>query len=99
MDGIGHEPSQWHYWSHDERYYYFINPDSNTVKRVRISDHKVELVMKLNDVGRVGWGNYGAWFGLTPDDSPLTLRDVGTHRHLCSRLGSAVKVTVRRCLR
>ncbi len=69
---------KWHYWSHDEKYYYFINPDSDTVKRVRISDHEVELVMKLKDVGRVGWGNYGAWFGLTPDDSLLTLRGVGT---------------------
>ena len=68
----------YHYWSHDERYYYFMNEDSNTVKRVRISDHKVEPVMSFNDVGRVGQGRWGEWFGLTPDDSPLTLRDIGT---------------------
>jgi hypothetical protein len=71
-------PVIWHCWSHDERYYYFMNPKSNTVERVRISDHKVEPVMSLNDVGRVGSGSVGEWFGLTPDDSLLTLRDAGT---------------------
>ena len=29
------------------------------------------------EVGRIGLGRWGAWTGLPPDDSPLTLRDVG----------------------
>ena len=37
----------WHYGLYDERYYYFMNEASNTVERVRISDHKVEPVMRL----------------------------------------------------
>jgi hypothetical protein len=31
----------------------------------------------LEEVGRIGSGRWGVWMGLAPDDSPLTLRDVG----------------------
>jgi Tol biopolymer transport system component/DNA-binding winged helix-turn-helix (wHTH) protein len=69
----------WHYWSKDERHHYFMNAQTNTIERVRISDRKIERLVSLSDVGRLGSGSLGApWFGLTPNDSPLTLRDAGT---------------------
>jgi WD40 repeat protein len=66
-------------WSHDGKYLYY---DVQTGKdagfyRVRISDHQVEKVANLKDIRRSGCG-FGAWAGLTPDDSPLLLRDIST---------------------
>ena len=40
-------------------------------------DHKVERIVDLGEVGRLGSGTWGPWTGLTPDDSPLTLRNAG----------------------
>jgi hypothetical protein len=43
---------------------------------VRISDHKLEQMVSLKDFRQApGWGG---WLGLSPDDSPLLLRDAGT---------------------
>jgi Tol biopolymer transport system component len=72
--------ADWHYWSHDEKYVYFDDAwfkYPGSIKRVRISDHKVEQVVSLQEVGRLGLGRWGAWTGLAPDDLPLTLRDAG----------------------
>ncbi|HEY6292412.1 MAG TPA: hypothetical protein VI455_12755 [Terriglobia bacterium] len=77
---LAQEPSDWHYWSHDGKYIYFDDAwykYPGSIKRVRISDHKVEQVVSLQEVGRLGLGRWGAWTGLAPDDSPLTLRDAG----------------------
>ena len=41
------------------------------------SHHKVEQVTSLKNFRRVIWGNL-PWFGLSPKDEPLLLRDVGT---------------------
>jgi hypothetical protein len=72
--------ADWYNWSHDEKYIYFDDAwfkYPGSINRVRLSDHKVEQVVSLQEVGRLGLGRWGAWTGLTPDDSPLTLRDVG----------------------
>ncbi len=45
--------------------------------RVRITDRKVEQVADLANVPTTG--NVGPWLGLDPDDSPLLLKDIGTH--------------------
>ena len=37
----------------------------------------MELVASLKDTRRAIWGNL-PWFGLTPKDEPLVLRDVGS---------------------
>ena len=47
------------------------------VRGVRIDDGHVEVVASLKGFSRPH--GYGWWFGLAPDDSPLVLRDVGTH--------------------
>jgi Tol biopolymer transport system component len=66
-------------WSHEGKYIYFeINFDSGSVEsgiyRVGISDHKIERVASLKGFRRAS-GPFGPWSGLSPDDSPLALRD------------------------
>ena len=67
-------------WSHESQYLYFDTAltQDTALFRVRILDHKLERLRSLNDVRRF-WGVFGpSWSGLTPDDSPLILRDTGT---------------------
>jgi serine/threonine protein kinase/Tol biopolymer transport system component len=66
-------------WSNDSQYVYF-DTQSNAdpaVYRVRVSDHKLETVASLKNLRRVILP-YWAWMGLTPDGSPLLMRDTGT---------------------
>jgi hypothetical protein len=66
-------------WSHDGKYLYYDNQPGKDAGfyRVRISDHNVERIISLKDVRRASW-LFGSWGGLSPDDSPLLLRDVST---------------------
>jgi serine/threonine protein kinase/Tol biopolymer transport system component len=66
-------------WSADSKYVYF---DSGlgaepAISRVRLVDRKVERVADIRDFNRVvpAWVS---WMGLTPDDSPLLMRDTGS---------------------
>jgi hypothetical protein len=66
-------------WSHDAKTLYFdtylqVEP---AFYRVRMSDLKVERLLSLAGLRRAQ-GVFGPWAGLTLDDAPLTLRDVGT---------------------
>jgi serine/threonine protein kinase/Tol biopolymer transport system component len=66
-------------WSSDSKFVYFdngFNPDQ-AVFRVHISDHELEQVANLKDFRRVVMP-WDTWFGLTPDGSPLLMRDIGT---------------------
>ena len=47
------------------------------VRRVRIDDGRVDVVASLRGLRRPS--DLGSWVGLAADDSPLVLRDVGTH--------------------
>jgi len=47
------------------------------MSRLRISDRKLERVASLKDFRRVVYALY-PWSGLTPDGSPLLMRDIGT---------------------
>lgn len=66
-------------WSSDSKFVYFdngFNPDQ-AVFRVQVSDRKIDQVANLKDFRRVviPWNT---WFGLTPEGSPLVMRDIGT---------------------
>jgi len=67
-------------WSHDGKYLYFDDASQNnaSIYRILISDPKLEKVVRLKDLHRSNAFGFGAWFGLTPDDSLLTVRDTGT---------------------
>ena len=45
--------------------------------RVSLRDRSLVEIASLKDFKRGGTSG-GFWFGLTPDNSPLLLRDVGT---------------------
>src|SRR5215469_11053970 len=67
----------WLNWSHDEQFVYLLgNRGSNSVVRIRISDHAVEQVVDLKDFPSTG--RFSAALALTPDDDPLLLHDTGT---------------------
>ena len=79
----------WPEWSRQGDYIYFHGATlggQRGLYRVRVSDHKMDLVLSLTDVPappgltREAWSraNWGSWKGLAPDDSPLMLRDAGT---------------------
>ena len=63
-------------WSRDGRHVYFDT--ASEVRRVRIEDGHVEVVASLKGFRRAA-SAFRQWFGLAPDDSPLVMRDVGTH--------------------
>jgi Tol biopolymer transport system component len=67
-------------WSHDGKYVYFDSTAGGepAFYRVQIKDHKLEPVASLKDVKRPTSGTSASWTGLTPDDSPLALRDIST---------------------
>ena len=61
-------------WSHDGQYVYFNHPGSQpSLMRVRIHDRKLEQLINLESPRVRPW----SWFGLTPDDSPILMREVG----------------------
>ena len=47
------------------------------VYRVRLADHKLETLASLKNLRRVILP-FESWMGLTPDGSPLLMRDTGT---------------------
>ena len=70
----------WPEWSRDSQYIYLTVEGSDGVdelSRVRIADRKLEGIENLAGV-RQSRGIFLSWFGLSPDDSPLFLRDAGT---------------------
>jgi Tol biopolymer transport system component len=70
-------------WSHDGKYIVFqswsIQDSGHRVFRLRLSDRKIEEVVKLKNIRRLNDPWYAEfWFGLGPDDSPLLSRDIST---------------------
>src|SRR5580700_10494257 len=67
----------WLNWSHDGQYVYVLDyRGKESVVRIRISDHQPEQVVDVKNFATAG--RYGGCLSLTPDDSPLLLRDTGT---------------------
>jgi Tol biopolymer transport system component len=68
----------WANWSKDSRYVFFERHGSqHAIMRVRLRDHALQQVASIEKIKRTGIGG-AYWFGLTPDGSPLLLRDTGT---------------------
>ena len=70
---LTHIPTGYSEWSHDGKYIYFSS--SHNINRVRIADpdRSVEEIISLKEF-RPAWG----WIGITPQDAPLALRNVGS---------------------
>ncbi len=65
-------------WSSDSRFVYVLKRGNEpAIERIRVSDGRIEAVAGLTGVRQTGFRN-AVWTGLTPDNDPLILRDVGT---------------------
>src|SRR5215469_10439190 len=65
-------------WSRDGRYLYFVRGGREpSLLRVGVRDHRLDEVVSLKNFRHTGWAG-GIWSGVTPDGSPLMLRDIGT---------------------
>ncbi len=66
-------------WSANGGYVYFDTGFSKdlAIYRVRIADRKVERIASLQNFRRVV-NPWVSWMGLTPDGSPLLMRDIGS---------------------
>lgn len=74
--GFEKDPIDNKWWSRDGKYFYFdkLGQDDPAIYRLRLSDRSIERVTGLKDVRR-SFGDMGWWMGLTPDGSPMVLRD------------------------
>jgi Tol biopolymer transport system component len=64
----------WPEWSKDSRYIYCFGAGS--VVRIRVSDGAIEKIADLAKFSTTGY--MGSWSSITPDNSPLLLRNIGT---------------------
>jgi Tol biopolymer transport system component/DNA-binding winged helix-turn-helix (wHTH) protein len=65
-------------WSTDGRSVFYVRRGAQpAVLRVTIANRKVEEIVSLKDLRQTGFRG-AIWTGLTSDDSPLFLRDIGT---------------------
>jgi serine/threonine protein kinase/Tol biopolymer transport system component len=66
-------------WSVDSKHIYFDTGSSKqlAIYRVRVADRKPERLIDLQNFRRVV-DPWVSWMGLTPDGSPLLMRDIGS---------------------
>jgi hypothetical protein len=66
-------------WSGDSKYIGFdtsFTPDPGFF-RVRVADGRITQMMGLKNIHRL-FPQWGEWSGMTPDGSPLVVRDTST---------------------
>jgi eukaryotic-like serine/threonine-protein kinase len=66
-------------WSRDGKYLYFDSTfsDSQSYVRIKLGETKSESVVSLQGLRRY-FGSVGVWSGLTPDGTPIFVRDIST---------------------
>jgi len=66
-------------WSPDSRYVGFDNflTDDAGYMRISVADGKLERITSFKKIRRF-WQIFGPWTGMTPDGSPLVVRDIST---------------------
>jgi eukaryotic-like serine/threonine-protein kinase len=66
-------------WSSDGKYLYFDTSESASPAyyRAKLGQSRAELLLKLKDLKQFS-GDLGFWSGITPDGSPLFVRDLST---------------------
>lgn len=73
-DGLAAYPA----FSRDGRSVYFLHLSGDSaVERVAVPSGKLDEVVSLKGFPFTGFSTF--WFGLGPNDSPVLLKDVGTH--------------------
>ena len=65
-------------WSADGRSVYYVRRGTHpAILRVSLASRQVQEIVSLENLRQTGFRG-AIWTGLTPDDSPLILRDIGT---------------------
>ena len=74
-----HASNGWTQWSADSKYVYFDSGASAdpAIYRVSLATRHLERIASLKNFRRVVQP-WASWMGLTPDGSPLLMRDTGT---------------------
>jgi Tol biopolymer transport system component/DNA-binding winged helix-turn-helix (wHTH) protein len=68
----------WPTWSHDSRFVYVENLNEASLVRINVADHSMEQVASLKGFLSTAYRLWSfGWYGLTPDDLPITTRDTG----------------------
>jgi hypothetical protein len=68
----------WPTWSHDSRFVYVYNVTQASLVRINVADHSMKQVASLNGFLSTAYRLWlFGWYGLTPDDRPITTRDTG----------------------
>ena len=67
-------------WSPDGKYLFFETwvTDTPGYYRVQLGQTRGELLVDLKDLHQFSTGSLGVWSGMTPDGSPLFVRDTST---------------------
>ena len=75
-------------WSHDSQsLFYFRGGAEPAIMKIRMRDRQIENVADLKSL-RLAGALSGVQFSLSPDDSPIVLRDTGTEEIYSVALGS-----------
>ena len=71
-------PSSYPEWSHDGKCVYYTDSFAKSlpVYRICLKDRKTDLVVSFTAAGKLAFGHFGSWTGLSPDDSILGMRDM-----------------------
>lgn len=68
----------WPTWSHNSKFLYAVNWRELSLVRFNLADHRVERIASIKGFRSTAYFFWGVgWFGLTPDDRPITTRDTG----------------------
>ncbi|HEY7303310.1 MAG TPA: hypothetical protein VH601_04305 [Bryobacteraceae bacterium] len=66
----------WPYWTRDGRSFFSLEGKGAAIWHFEVKTHKFERLVSLKDYRITG--NYSAWLGISPDGSPMILKDAGS---------------------
>jgi Tol biopolymer transport system component/DNA-binding winged helix-turn-helix (wHTH) protein len=66
----------WANWTSDSRSFFSLEGKGESIRRFDVATRTFEKLVSLKDYRITG--NHLAWLGITPDDSPLILKDAGS---------------------
>jgi hypothetical protein len=70
-------PALWPTWSQNGDYVYYLSPGLPlAIRRLSVRDRRIPEVASLKNLRIVG-GMGSSWLGLTPDNQPLVMLDLG----------------------
>jgi Tol biopolymer transport system component len=66
----------WANWTRDSRSFFSLEGKGESIRRFDVATRRLKRLVSLSDYRITG--NHLAWLGITPDDSPMILKDAGS---------------------